>query len=100
VWVIRTILVLIIVAVVVGFSIYNANQRVSIDLIRTRYDNVLLIVAMYWAFLVGMVVSALLGMTYVIRLHGDLRTQRRARKRLEMEMGALRNRSIEELEKL
>lgn len=99
-WVVRTILILIIVALVVGISIYNANERVTIDLIRTQYLDVRLIVVLYWAFLAGMAVATALGMTYVIKLHGDLREQRRGRKRLEAEISALRNRSIEELDTL
>ena len=99
-WVIRTILILIIVAIVVGISIYNANERVTIDLIRRTYVDVRLIVVLYWAFLAGMAVATALGMTYVVKLHADLRAQRRGRKRLEIEIGSLRNRAIDDLDRL
>lgn len=99
-WVVRTILILIIIALVVGVSVYNAQERVTIDLIRTQHHNVLLIVVLYWAFLAGMSVATALGMTYVVKLHSDLRNQRRARKRLEVEISGLRNRTIEELDTL
>ena len=99
-WVVRTILILIIVALVVGVSIYNAGEVVDIDLIRQKYEDVRLNVVLYWAFLAGMAVSTALGMTYVIKLHSDLRAERRARKRMEVEVGTLRNRAIDELDTL
>ena len=75
-WVVRTILILIVIAIVVGVSIYNAGELVNIDLIRQKYEGVRLNVVLYWAFLAGMAVSTALGMTYVIKLHNDLRGER------------------------
>jgi hypothetical protein len=39
-------------------------------------------------------------LTYVFRLHGDLRQERKEKQRLLAEITALRNRSIEEIDEL
>jgi uncharacterized integral membrane protein len=101
VWVVRIILILLILAIVIGFSVYNSDQRVNhVDLIRVQYRNVPMVVVVYWSMLAGMAAASILGLTYVFRLHADLRAERRARKRLEGEMSSLRNRTIEELDEL
>ena len=100
-WVVRIILVLLILAIVIGFSVYNSDQRVNrVDLIRVEYRNVPMVVVVYWSMLAGMAAASILGLTYIFRLHADLRAERRARKRLEGEMSSLRNRTIEELDEL
>lgn len=100
-WVIRIILLFLILAVVIGFSVYNSGQKVPrVDLVKVAYTNVPMVVVVYWAMLAGMVAASILGLTYVFRLHAELRAERRARKRLEIEMNSLRNRTIEELDEL
>jgi uncharacterized integral membrane protein len=93
-------MVLLIIAIVVGFSMLNAQQLVSVDLLRARYDNVPLVYVTYWAFLAGMLVTFVLGLSYILKIHGELREQRKETKRLTMEITALRNRSIEEIDEL
>ena len=99
-WAFRMFLVLLIISIIVGFSMLNAQQVVSVDLLRTRYDSVPLVYVTYWAFLAGMLVTFALGLSYVIKIHGDLRDERKEKKRLLMEITALRNRSIEEIDEL
>jgi uncharacterized integral membrane protein len=100
-WVVRIILLLIVLAVVIGFSVYNSGPKIrTIDLIWHQYYDVPMVVVVYWAILAGMVVASFLGLTYVFRLHADLRAERRARKRLEAEMASYRNRTIEELDEI
>jgi uncharacterized integral membrane protein len=100
-WVVRTILVLIVLAFVIGFSVYNSEQRVDhVDLIRLEYYNVPMVVVVYWAMLAGMVAAGMMGLTYVFRVQAELRSERRSRKRLEMEVSGLRNRTIEDLDEL
>jgi uncharacterized integral membrane protein len=92
---------LIVLAVVIGFSVYNSGPRIrTVDLIWHQYYDVPMVVLVYWSMLAGMVVAAILGLTYVFRLHADLRAERRARKRLEAEMASYRNRTIEELDEI
>ncbi len=97
--IIRAILILIVLAVIIGFSVYNAGPRVDVDLIRGQY-NVPLVVVVYWSFLTGMIVAMLLGASYVLKVQTDRRLERRDRRQLELEVGALRNRTIEELDEL
>jgi uncharacterized integral membrane protein len=99
-WAFRVFLILLIIAVVVGFSMLNAQQLVSVDLLRAKYENVPLVYVTYWAFLAGMLVTFVLGFLYVLKVHADLREQRRETKRLTVEITALRNRSIEEIDEL
>jgi len=95
----RTILILIVVAIVIGFSIYNAEPRVDVDLVRWQY-NVPLVVVVYWSFLAGMIASLILGLTYMLKLQADRRAERREKRRLESELAALRNRTIGDLDEL
>ncbi len=99
-WAFRVFLILLIIAVVVGFSMLNAQQLVSVDLLRAKYENVPLVYVTYWAFLAGMLVTFVLGVLYLLKIHADLREQRRETKRLTVEITALRNRSIEEIDEL
>ena len=99
-WAFRVFLILLIIAVVVGFSMLNAQQLVSVDLLRATYENVPLVYVTYWAFLAGMLVTFVLGFLYLLKVHADLREQRRETKRLTVEITALRNRSIEEIDEL
>jgi uncharacterized integral membrane protein len=99
-WALRMVLVLLIIAVVVGFSMLNAHQTVSVDLLRTKYDNVPLVYMAYWAFLAGMLITFVLGLSYVLKILSELREQRRQTKRLTVEITALRNRSLEEINEL
>ncbi|MEW5876306.1 MAG: LapA family protein [Candidatus Zixiibacteriota bacterium] len=97
--IIRSILILIVLAIIIGFSVYNAEPRVTVDLIRWKYE-VPLVVVVYWSFLAGMLAAFILGLAYVLKVQSDRRNERRDRRRLEMEISALRNRTIEELDQL
>lgn len=99
--VIRAVLILIVLAIIIGFSVYNAGPRVTVDLIfwQPAYS-VPLVVVVYWSFLAGMLVAAILGLSYVLKVQADRRMERRDRRRLEMEISSLRNRTIEELDQL
>lgn len=99
-WAFRVFLILLIIAVVVGFSMLNAQQVVSVDLLRAKYVNVPLVYVTYWAFLAGMLVTFVLGLSYALKVHADLREQRKETRRLSVEITALRNRSIEEIDEL
>jgi uncharacterized integral membrane protein len=79
--------------------VYNAGPRVDVNLIRAQY-NVPLVVVVYWSFLAGMLVAFLLAISYILKIQSDRRSDRLAKRRLEMEISALRNRTIEKLEEL
>ncbi|MBD3299282.1 MAG: DUF1049 domain-containing protein [candidate division Zixibacteria bacterium] len=97
--ILRAFLILVVLAIIIGFSVYNAGPRVDVDLIRAQY-NVPLVVVVYWSFLAGMLVAFLLAISYILKMQSDRRSERLARKRLEMEISALRNRTIEKLDQL
>jgi uncharacterized integral membrane protein len=95
-WVIRALLVVALVAIIVGFTVYNADERVSVNLFQTRYVNYPLIYVAYWAFLFGMLVSFVLSVTIYFKQAGEIRRYRRAAEGLSNEIAALRNRRIDE----
>jgi hypothetical protein len=57
-------------------------------------------VVVYWSFLAGMVVAFLLVLSYIVKLQTERRLERQDKRRVELEVSALRNRSIEELDEL
>jgi uncharacterized integral membrane protein len=99
-WVIRALLVMVLVVVIVGFSVLNSEERVTVQLHDTTYYNIPLIVVTYWSFVAGMLVTFVLGLSYFWKLSLDLRDARRDNKRLLSELTALRNRPIEALDRL
>jgi hypothetical protein len=52
------------------------------------------------AFCVGVLVSFIVTIVHSIKMKGDAKTSRRKVHQLEMELAALRNRSLEDIEKL
>ena len=99
-WVVRALLVVALVAVILGFSVYNAEERVAVSLLNTRYITVPLIFVAYWAFSFGMAVSFLLFVTVYFKQMSELRRQKRINESLDSEVAALRNRTIEESDNL
>ena len=95
-WVVRALVVIALVAIILGFSVYNGGERVAVNIINTRYINVPLIIVAYWAFIFGMLVSFILFATVYFRQMGDIRRHKRAAEALGNEIAALRNRSVEE----
>jgi uncharacterized integral membrane protein len=99
-WVIRALLVMVLVVGMVGFSVLNSEERVTVQLHDTTYYNIPLIVVTYWSFVAGMLVTFVLGLSYFWKLSLDLRDARRDNKRLLSELTTLRNRPIEALDRL
>lgn len=94
-WAMRVLLLLVVIVVIVGFSIYNSAQRVAVHLIIASYENVPMIVVTYWAFVLGMLVSFLLGIAYYLRITNQMREHEKDNKRMLAELTALRNRPID-----
>lgn len=98
-WVFRSILILIVIAVIVGFALYNSgeNQNVSnIDLILSQRYNVPLVTVVFWSFILGALVSWLLFISIYLKQSNQLREANKSIKGLVSEVTALRNRPIEE----
>jgi uncharacterized integral membrane protein len=95
-WVFRALLVVVLIAVLLGFSVYNAGERVTVRLLNTPYYGVPLIYIAYWAFLFGMVISFLLFVTIYFKQSSEIRRLKRLSESLNSEISALRNRPIED----
>jgi uncharacterized integral membrane protein len=95
-WVVRTILIVAVFVVLLGFGIYNAGEKVSVTILSTRYINVPLIVVAFWSCVFGLLVSILLFITIYFKQVADLRRLKRINDSLNAEIAALRNRPMEE----
>ncbi len=95
-WLFRALLVVLLVAILLGFSVYNAGERVGVNILNTRYINVPLIYVVYWAFIFGMLVSLVMFATVYFKQLGEIRKYKREADSLTHEIAALRNRPIEE----
>ena len=99
-WAVRYFLVLVLIAVVLLFAVYNSAQHVDISIPGRLYFGVPLVVVLFCAFCVGMLASFVLTIVHWIRVNSDAKAARRRVSQLEMELTALRNRSLEDIEKL
>ncbi len=97
-WLVRLLLFIIAVIVLVGFILLNPNERVNVDLYWAEYVQVPLTFVAFIAFAVGMFVSFLYSVFYFIRIAGEIREKNRQIRQLEVELSALRNRSLEDLD--
>ncbi len=99
-WAIRYFLLLVLIVIILGFAVYNSSQRVDINLPGYQFFDVPLMVVILCAFCVGLLVSFVLTIVQSVRMSGDVRNSRRKVHQLEMELAALRNRSLEDIDKL
>ena len=97
-WVLRTFLIIILIVLVVGFSIYNSDERISVNLYGQEYIDVPMIFVAFWALVIGMLISFVLGVSYYFKMHAELRSLRKENKKLTDEVTALRNLPLEETE--
>ncbi len=97
-WILRALLIMLILIILIGFSIYNSGEKVSVNLFGTKYTEVPMIFVAYWAFVVGMLISFILGVTYYLKIHGELSQQKKETKKLLEELKALRNMAIQDVE--
>lgn|SRR5574341_324923 len=97
-WILRVLILMLIIIIIIGFSIYNSWQKVTVNLFGHHYNEVPMIFVSYWAFVVGMLVSFILGITYYLKIHGELSQQKKETKRLSDEIKALRNMTLEDVE--
>lgn len=99
-WVVRTVLVLLLLLLVVGFAYNNmaSDQKVAVHLqpLFYNYVDVPLLTIVFWAFMGGAVLSMLLFVAIYLKLSLEARTARKRIRALESEVAILRNRPIEE----
>jgi len=98
-WAFRFFLIIVVIIAVVGFSIYNSSETVEVNLFGLwMYVDVPMIYITFWAFVVGLLVSFLLGITHYLKVQSDLREQRKENRNLMEEITTLRNIPLEDME--
>jgi uncharacterized integral membrane protein len=97
-WVFRSILILVIIAVIVGFAVYNSgpSQTVDVDLIWAKRFDVPVITIVFWSFVLGSLISLLLFISVYLKISNQLSEAQKAIRGLHTEVTTLRNRPIEE----
>ena len=79
---VRWLLVAVLLIVLLGFALLNLGQRVSIDLIFARWDDLPLLLVLFEAFIAGMLLWFAISFVTVSRLQKEVRALRRERDRL------------------
>ncbi len=95
-WAFWTVLIVILIVILVGFAVFNAQEMVTVDLFLAKYINVPMIVVAYMAFTFGVLMSFLLFVSIYFRQISDIRKYKRLADSLSSEISALHNRPIEE----
>ncbi len=97
-WILRTLVIIVLITLIVGFAIYNSDERISVNLYGKEYFDVPMIFVAFWALVVGMLISFALGIGYYFKMYSELHNQRRENQKLLEEITALRNLPLEEEE--
>lgn len=95
-WIIRTLVIIVLITLIVGFAIYNSDERISVNLYGKVYYDIPMVFVAFWALVAGMIVSFALGVGYYFRMYSEMRNQKRENKKLLEEITALRNLPLEE----
>ena len=97
-WAVRAIGIFLAISLVVGFVVYNysMDQRVAVNLYWKQYENIPLLVVIFWSFLAGMAISLVLFVGVYLRQLTQISSARKTIKGLNDEVSALRNRPIED----
>jgi uncharacterized integral membrane protein len=94
--VIAAIALLIITIAIIAFAVMNPGERVSISLGWVAYENVPLILALFSAFVIGIILTVLYTLYYFIDMGLNVRRLKKRNRDLEDELVALRNLPLEE----
>ena len=79
---VRWLLVAVLLIVLLGFALLNLDQRVAIDLVVARWDDLPLLLVLFEAFVAGILLWFAVSFVTVARLQKELRALRRERDRL------------------
>src|SRR5262245_6940878 len=80
----------------VGFVVQNPSQRVDVHVYQTTYVDVPLVLALFIAFLAGLVLTLVFGSYFVLEQSLGIRRVRLEKRALERELDALRNLAVED----
>jgi uncharacterized integral membrane protein len=94
--VIAAVALLVITVAVIAFAVMNPGERVMLNLGWRIYQNVPLILALFIAFVIGIVLTLLYSLYYFIEFGLTVRRLKKRTRELEEELIAIRNLPIEE----
>ncbi len=97
-WVIRYFILTLLVLLVIAFIIQNSYQYVSVNLFNQKYTEVLLLVVLFEAFVLGIVFWFIISIAQFFKLHRVLSRQRKENKKLLEEIKAIRNMPLQEVD--
>jgi len=80
----------------VGFVVQNPGQAVDIHLFQRYYEGLPLVVALFAAFLVGVIVALVFGAYFLFEQSLAVRRLRLLNRELDRELDSLRNLAVEE----
>ena len=97
-WVIRYFIITMVILLIMAFAIQNSYQRVSVNLLNHRYENIPLVLVLFEAFVVGILFWFVISIAQFIKLHGVLSKQRRENRKLIEEIRTIRNMPLQEID--
>ena len=92
---IAAIALLVITIAIIAFAVMNPGERVMVNLGWRIYENVPLILALFLAFVIGILLTLLYTLYYFIDLGLSVRRLKKRNRTLEDELVAIRNLPIE-----
>jgi len=95
-WTLRWILFIILLFLVLGFAVLNGGQAVDLNLFWTHYESVSLVLALFIAFMLGVVFWFLVTVLQHLALRKDNQVLRKRTQSLKEELRDLRNASFSE----
>ena len=95
-WILRTLVIIVLIALIVGFAIYNSGETIDVNLYGKWFLGIPMIFVAFWALVAGMIVSFALGVGYYFKMYSELRHQKGQNQKLLKEITALRNLPLEE----
>ncbi|GEM_PF-676666 len=94
-WVIRYFIITVVILLLMGFAIQNSYQKVSVNLLNHKYEDIPLILVLFESFVLGIIFWFALSMFHFLRLHTTIGRQKKENKKLLEEIKAIRNMPLE-----
>lgn len=95
-WILRWIFGAVLIILILGFSLQNQNQTVSIQLLNWHSPVLPLYLYLYFAFGGGMLFWTLISAFNIFKMKGEMHKVEKENRRLKKELDRLRNVDIEE----
>lgn len=96
----RTVLLVLIMLLAIGFTVLNPSQKVTLNLLFTQYPDVFLVWVLFCAFLLGGLGGFLTAALKIVELQGKLRNFKRQSQQMQGELATIRNLPLEEPERV